>query len=278
YLIFGRESGWQDIDLLEMQDYGIQILRTNNAAKWTALGDVDGDGFDDAGLTTTTGMTVVYGSHNLTETGNVAVQTIADTSGGTLTANAIVEPSNAIGRDRLIGNVGNDTLTGNGGQDVLIGGAGNDLLRVEDMGFFKLDGGTGVDTLELSGNIDNNMSDPASNSFFDMSTLSNGAIENIEKLDLGLGTQKLSFDKFDILEMTGQTNTLVDNPTYQKGNVLVIEGDNADHVQLQAESNKTWASVATNQTVSGGGSFSVYQHGTDNIYVVIEDTIQKNGF
>ena len=30
YLIFGRQAGWQDISLLEMQDYGIQLLRTNN--------------------------------------------------------------------------------------------------------------------------------------------------------------------------------------------------------------------------------------------------------
>jgi thiamine pyrophosphokinase len=77
--------------------------------------------------------------------------------------------------------------------------------------------------------------------------------------------------------MTGQTNTLVDNSDYQKGNVLVIEGDNQDEIDLRG-ADWNLNAVATNQTVSGTGSFSVYQHGNDNIYVVIEDAIQKNGF
>ena len=279
YLIFGRETGWRDIDLLEMQDFGIQILRTTNDGYWTALGDIDGDGFDDAALSTNTNMSIIYGGDALTGTGNIAVQTIADTNGGTLTANAIVENANAVGRDRLIGNAGNDTLTGNGGEDVLIGGAGNDLLRVPDLGFFKIDGGTGFDTMEVAGNINGS----SAGTFFNLSSLAPGSVENIEQLHLGLGKQELSFDKFDVLGMTGQTNTAIDNPAYQKGNTLLVttdwqtgeaEGDK-DLVKLTGVD---WyqTPVATGQTVNGVGSFSVYQHGSDNIYAVIDENITRS--
>jgi hypothetical protein len=262
-----------------MQDFGIQILRTTNSGYWTALGDIDGDGFDDVSLSTNTSMSIVYGGDALSETGNIAVQTIADTSGGTLTANAIVENANAVGRDRLIGNAGHDTLTGNGGEDVLIGGAGNDSLRVSDMGFFKIDGGTGFDTLEIAGTINGG----TAGSFFNLSTLAPGSIENIEQLHLGLGTQELKFDKFDVLDMTGQTNTAIDNPTYQTGNTLLVTtdwktGDSAaskDSVDLTGAG---WVQtpVATGQTVNGAGSFSVYQHGSDNIYAVIDENILRS--
>jgi hypothetical protein len=37
-----------------------------------------------------------------------------------------------------------------------------------------------------------------------------------------------------------------------------------------------WADTNVDVSVGGQGSFSVYQHSTNNIHVVIDDTIERN--
>jgi hypothetical protein len=286
--MFGRERGWQDISLLEMQDYGIQMLRTTNG-KWSSLGDVDGDGFDDAGLTTAAGVQIFYGDSYLTGDSNIAVQQVVGTAAQALNANATKTAANPTGADRLIGNAGNDTLVGDGGRDVLLGGAGDDLIKVAvspaisnvndanysaadaadgvmaSSVFFKIDGGTGVDTLEFTSAMG------TANTPFSLSALPNGTIENIEVLRLGCGNQLISLDRFDVLSMTGSTNTAIDNVAYQKGNTLVIQSTNgSDEVKLAGAG---WDDTGVNVSVGGQGSFSVYQYGSSNIHVVIDDTI-----
>lgn len=54
------------------------------------------------------------------------------------------------GADTLIGGKAN-LLDGLGGADTLLGGEGNDVLQIADLHFARLDGGKGVDTLELTG-------------------------------------------------------------------------------------------------------------------------------
>ena len=283
YLIFGRTSGWQDISLLEMQDYGIQLLRTqdNNTNRWTALGDVDGDGFADVSLTSPTDVKIFYGGAYLTGDSNQAVQTVLGTQGEVLNANAIKTPSNSNAADRLIGNAGNDTLVGNGGADVLLGGAGNDLLKIKTVDadtkglmtdFFKIDGGSGVDTLEMEGDGKLNFTPTAMDGYV---SKSNSAVQNIEIIKLGTGNQSLALNHLDVLSITGDTNTAVQNAAYQKGHVLVIDGAAGDDVTLNGGWNTT--AVATSVGVTGSSSsFSVYQHGSDNIYAVISTSITSH--
>jgi hypothetical protein len=290
YLIFGRERGCQDISLLEMQDYGIQLLRTDNGY-WTRLGDIDGDGFDDVALTQSTSMKVFYGGDYLTSGSNMAVQVVKVSEGEMLTANTAKTNANPTGADRLIGNVGNDTLVGDGGKDVLIGGAGNDRIKVayeapiidqshpdysaadaadgvrDSSIFFRIDGGTGVDTVEFTSSMG------AGANFFNLSGLRKGAIENIEIFDLGAGDQLISLNHFDVLSMTGSTNTAIDDPTYQKGNTLVIKSSaGSDKVDLDL-GQTTWMDTSVDVSVEGHGSFSVYQYGSNNIHVVIQNNI-----
>jgi hypothetical protein len=272
YLIFGKKTGWSDISLLEMQDFGIQLLDTNNAGYWTAMGDIDGDGFDDVSLSSNTGTQIFYGSAALTGDSNIGVQTIAGTGGETLTANATVTPANATGTDRLIGNAGNDTLIGNGGSDVLLGGAGNDLMKVAAANFFKIDGGTGVDTVEFTSAMNLNFT---SGTVAGSTAVRNGAIQNAEIFQLGNGNQVLTLNHMDVLSITGDTNTAVQDTRFQKGHVLVLDGAAGDDVTLNG--GWTTAAVATNVTVTGSGSsFSVYQHGTDNIYAVISSSVTSH--
>ena len=206
----------------------------------------------------------------------MAVKHVLGTAGELLTADAVITNANAKGADRLIGNAGNDTLVGNGGADVLLGGAGNDLLRLSDGGvtqgamgsFFKIDGGTGVDTLEFTSALG------TANNRFDFSRPTYGMVENVEIFKLGTGNQYITLNHLDVLSITGDTNTSIDNPNFQKGHVLVIDGTSGDDVALTGGWNQS--AVATNVGVNGSGSFSVYQHGSDNLYVAIADEVTKN--
>ena len=273
YLLFGRQSGWKNINLLEIQDYGIQLLDGGwSTHSWQTLGDVDGDGFDDLGYSTSNYAKIMYGTSYLTYGTNVGVQHVSTTTGDTLNATLgdSISPNPNAGMDRLIGNAGNDTLNGDGGRDVLIGGAGNDLMKIADGNFFKLDGGTGVDTLLIQ---QNNAANPLT---MDFSAIMNSRIENIEVLKLGDGTQSVKLNAVDVLNMTGEANTSIVNTTYQKGNALVIDtgagsgSDTSDAVELTGGG---WTDTGVDTAVTGlTGTFSVYQNSTKNIYVLVDAT------
>ena len=229
------------------------------------MGDLNGDGLSDAVLTNSTNMQIFYGNVALTGDSNIAVQTIAGTGGELLTANATSTPDNINAADRLIGNAGNDTLVGNGGWDILMGGAGNDLMKVADSTFFKVDGGTGVDTLEFTSGV-----------AMDFTNIRNDLVENVEIFKLGTGNQTLTLNHLDVLSITGDANTAIQNTNYQKGHVLVVEGsgtnNTGDVVNLTGGG---WTATGDSVNVTGysGHSFSVYQHGGDNLYVAISDGI-----
>jgi len=161
----------------------------------------------------------------------------------------------------------------------LIGGAGDDLIQVafefdadapngvlESSVFFKIDGGTGVDTLEFTTAM-------GADSPFSLSDLPKGTIENIEVLRLGDGRQSISLDHFDVLAMTGSTNTAIDDVAYQKGNTLVIQSTSNDESDAVTLVGDDWEKLDSVVSVGGQGSFSVYQHGSSNIHVVIDDNI-----
>ena len=198
---------------------------------------------------------------NLQLTGTGAINATGSAVANVLTGNRAA--------NTLDGGDGNDTLVGNGGADVLLGGAGDDLLKVSyvdnDRGamidFFKIDGGTGIDTLEFT-----------ATGTMDFTSLRNDLVENVEIFKLGAGNQNITLNHMDVLSITGETNTAIENSTYQKGHVLVVDGSAGDTLNLVGG----WTSTAVAQVnVSGysGHSFSVYQHGSDNLYVAISDGI-----
>jgi len=227
------------------------------------LGDINGDALSDVALTNAQGMKIFYGDVALTGDSNIAVQTIAGVNGETLTATSVSTPDNINAMDRLVGNAGNDTLVGNGGWDVLLGGAGDDRMKVADATFFKIDGGTGVDTLEFTGNAT-----------MDFTGLRNDLVNNVEIFKLGNGNQNITLNQIDVLSITGDANTAITQTSYQKGHVLAIEGSAGDEVTLTSG----WTATGDSVNVSGyaGQSFSVYQHGSDNIYVAISGGINAH--
>jgi len=253
YLIFGRADGWTDLNLINIQDKGIQLLGAG-AGEFQSLGDIDGDGFDDLGYSTgsdagANGIAkIMYGSDALTAGTNEGVQHVLTSAGGTLTGTA--------GADRLIGNAGNDTLIGNGGADVLLGGAGNDVITAGDANFFRIDGGTGIDTLKITSSLD-------------LTAMANTRLTSIEIIDATGGADStIKLNALDVVAMTDEKNTAVADAAYQTGHTLVIDKDAGDTVTF-ADGNANWTNVGTTTVDGHSGSFSVYQHNGENVFVAV---------
>lgn len=94
--------------------------------------------------------------------------------------------------------VGNDRIIGRGGADVFHGDAGNDYMRIRDLNFQQVAGGSGKDTLGLGGSGLN----------LDLSSTGN-KISGIEIIYLyGTGDNTLSLNAEDVLNLSDSSNTL----------------------------------------------------------------------
>lgn len=119
------------------------------------------------------------------------------------------------GDDILIGGDGNDILIDGNGADSFYGGAGDDWIVISDTSsFVYIDGGTGTDTLFLSG----------SGMTLDLSGISGITINSIEKIDLtGAGDNALIVEYSDLLVLSESTD------------ILYVTGDEGDTVTLSGE-------------------------------------------
>jgi hypothetical protein len=199
FVIFGKTDGTRvELATVEAGSGGFAIngATTGDRAGWSvsAAGDVDGDGFADiivgAVLDSTSGTsagasTIIFGGDFTTS----ATQT-AGSGNNTLTGTAAV--------DVLIGGAGDDTLEGNGGADIVRGGQGDDVISVTDIAFTDIDGGTGADTLRLSG----------SGITLDLTTLDNTSLTNIERIDLNASGNTLTLNAIELLRLSPTSNTL----------------------------------------------------------------------
>jgi len=173
--------------ILDSADYDMAGAAASGA------GDVNGDGFDDiligapgaanAYYSQEGGAFVVFGGAT-----DAATQFGGD-AGETLTGGA--------GVDALVGGRGDDLLIGGGGLDSLRGGEGDDVLEAADASFRSVDGGTGFDTLRITGA-----------SLAIDGTGGSEDIENIEEIDI-IGTgSTLTIDRSFVLAASETTNTL----------------------------------------------------------------------
>jgi|GEM_PF-959838 len=169
------------------------------------------------------------------------------------------------GDDQVFGGAGDDRLEGEDGDDALYGGAGSDTLEGGD-GADTLDGGDGADTIsggkgddtivldENDTSIDGGAGDDTlmiSHDVLDFSTIADGTISNVEKLDLNdSDAQSVSLNLDDVLDMTDGNNT------------LEVTGGAGDEVTFEGVQGP-----GADWTHAGGGLFT-HSNGVDQVQIV----------
>lgn len=99
------------------------------------------------------------------------------------------------GSDTLYGGGGNDFLMGGLGVDTLWGGSGNDVLKINDFNGDQIDGGTGMDSLQI---VDTQILD----------LRNTHSIKNIETIRLGDSHSTLIVTAQSLLDLNNASDTL----------------------------------------------------------------------
>jgi hypothetical protein len=201
YVVFGKASGFDatlDLSTLDGSN-GIRLdgadVGDHSGQSVSAAGDVNGDGFDDLMVgapdadpngENSGSSYVIFGRSSFIDEEVIQGTSRRDILKGTSAA------------ERFEAGAGNDRLIGHGGADVFHGDAGNDYIRIGDLGFGLVDGGTGKDILGLGGrglNLD--------------LTDKGDKISNIEVIYLyGNGDNTLTLTATDVINLSNTSNTL----------------------------------------------------------------------
>jgi hypothetical protein len=191
YLVFGQTSGIPPTFNLSTLN-GINGFRFDGVAtsdmsgkSVSDAGDINGDGFGDliVGVDRANSSYVVFGGDF---TG--AVTQPGTSADDNLTGTAAAE--------HFVGGQGNDTLTGGGGADTFAGGSGDDTIQAPDLSFKRVDGGSGSDSLKLTG----------SGLSLDLATVRN-RLSGLERIDI-TGSNTLTLSGVDVANLSDTSNTL----------------------------------------------------------------------
>lgn len=230
-----------DLNVLSGAD-GFKVLGDRGGdefGKYCAIGDVNGDGYDDMLLTSQFGDDLAGDAGELNVIWGRDFQALGF---GSLTGN---ESAN-----HLVGTDGDDTIDGQGGADTVVAGSGDDIIHVFDLAFTRIDGGRGLfDTLALTeGGL-----------ALDLTALGYEHIRNIEVIDLaGLGNT-LTLTALDLLAASHESSE------------LYVMGGGDDSVSDANGSG--WSAAGTTSVL--GTTFNVYTRDGATLYV--EGTVSQSG-
>jgi Ca2+-binding RTX toxin-like protein/alpha-tubulin suppressor-like RCC1 family protein len=303
YVVFGKtENHVVDLSAIALGSGGFvidgQCAGDVSGRSVAAAGDINGDGLadlvvgapygDPEGRSDAGRSYVIFGSTSDAFAAS-AVDQLGTSGNDTLTGSAAAET--------LVAGAGNDTLIGNGGADVLYGSAGDDrfVLNASNVAALasgvtnnqlaRIDGGSGVDTLALTG----------SGLTLDLTTIANqGAstpgsqsrIESIERIDLtGSGNNTLTLNVVDVLDMAGMNHfnnaTGWTDGTYnlaaggangvnpEQRHQLAVLGNTGDALVLPDATN--WSNAGT--VNHGGRTYAVFNHGAAAAQILIDSAL-----
>ncbi len=300
YVVFGK-TGTTAVNLSAVANgrggfvINGQCAYDNSGVSVASAADVNGDGLADLivgapGNGVGGRSYVIFGA-----TTGAFSQTAVDQLGGD--ADDMLTGTSA--GDVLVGGAGNDTLIGKGGPDVLYGGAGDDTFVLNrsnvtalSTGFksragllARVDGGTGVDTLKVSG----------ANITLDLGAIANqggsgpgsaSRIEAIERIDLtGSGNNTLSLNVNDVQDVAGMNliNSATQGalgwrngsyvfPATVRRHQLIVDGNAGDVASSGAGS---WTNVGT--VFKNGQAYTVYNSLTGRSQVVVNGDVTRVG-
>jgi len=258
YVVYGTSGGGgnlTDVDLTNPLNAFHMSYDVGSTAPFdfviSSAGDLDGDGFDDLAIGTPDagggdgGFMVVYGRDD----------------NGTLNTTGFA----AAAGDHLIGTAGMDSLSTNGFGNVRMNaGGGDDILVVDNTALAGVDGGTGFDTLQLTGvgKVLDFTNSSANTALRGSEALS--GIEEFKMMDSGQ-TIKLSLDDIFSLLQQSSDGTLRFLENGAGGNVtnLVIDDNDTGSGTLAGQAGVLgFAAAGTDAISEPGVTFDVYTFGT----------------
>jgi hypothetical protein len=261
YVVFGKASwaGTPSLDLATLDGTnGFRLIGIDagdySGDSVSSAGDVNGDGFADlivgapgaesAGGANLEGESYVVFGGNF----NGAVTHLGTPGDDTLTGSAAAES--------FVGGAGNDMLIGKDGADAFQGGGGDDTIVVGSVLPFDVNGGSGIDSVNLD----------ALGASIDLSGLDSSRFVDIEKIHLsGSNANTLTLDAQSVFDMAGS------NGDAFADNTLLVKGDAGDAVNLQGD----WTKGATIFNPFGEtGSFDIYTSGAAKVLVETDVAVQ----